>query len=94
MTLTLDLPPELEQRLAEEAARQGVPAETYTLELLAKHLAPDNRRTELVSLLDSWLDQGDAAEQRETGEYLVRVLDEDRLSDRRLFPPELEGVTW
>ena len=26
--------------------------------------------------------------------YLVRVLDEDRLSDRPLFPPELKGVTW
>jgi hypothetical protein len=24
----------------------------------------------------------------------VRVLDEDRLSDRKLFPPELKGQTW
>ena len=29
-----------------------------------------------------------------TGEYLIRALDEDRLSDRPLFPPELKGVTW
>ena len=33
-------------------------------------------------------------EQKETGDYLVRTLDEDRLSDRQLFPPELKGVTW
>ena len=30
----------------------------------------------------------------ETGEYLIRVLDEDRLSDRKLFPAELKGITW
>ena len=35
-----------------------------------------------------------AAEQQETGEYLIRILDEDRLSNRKLFPPELKGVTW
>lgn len=42
----------------------------------------------LIALLDSWADgdEEDAAEQRETWEYLERVLDEDRLSDRPLFP--------
>ena len=45
-------------------------------------------------MLQSWLDAEDVEEQRETGDYLVRALDEDRLSDRRLFPPELKGVTW
>jgi len=35
-------------------------------------------------------DKGDdAAEQQETGEYLIRVLDEDRLSNRQLLPLEL-----
>jgi hypothetical protein len=36
----------------------------------------------------------DAEEQRETMEYLIRVLDEDRPSYRKLFPEELKGVTW
>jgi len=49
---------------------------------------------ELVELIQSWIDADDAEEQKETGEYLVRVLDEDRLSDRKLYAPELEGVTW
>lgn len=31
-------------------------------------------------------DIGDEEEQRETWEYLKRALDEDRLSDRKLFP--------
>ena len=49
---------------------------------------------ELVSLLQSWMDEEDAGEQRYTGEYLVRALDGDRLSDRRFFPQEHKGLTW
>jgi hypothetical protein len=60
---------------------------------LVDHI-PADKRLELVDLLQSWIEEGDAQEQKETGEYLIRVLDEDRLSDRRLFPPELKGVTW
>ena len=65
-----------------------------TLRLLDEHLPTANRRAEAVSLLQSWMNHGDAAAQRETGAYLVRALDDDRLSDRKLFPPELKGVTW
>ena len=42
----------------------------------------------------SWMDAESAEEQRETIEYLVRALDEDRLSDRKLFPEELKGESW
>ena len=94
MTLTLYLTPELEQRLTQEAKRQGLSIDVYTLQLLDKHLPAKDRREELITLLQSWIDEDDAGEQQETGEYLVRVLDEDRLSDRKLFPPELKGVTW
>ena len=45
-------------------------------------------------MLQTWIDEDDAGEQQETGEYLIRVLDEDRLSERKLFPPELKGVSW
>jgi hypothetical protein len=64
------------------------------MELLDKHLPPENWRTELVTLLQTWIDEGDAEEQRETGEYLIRALDEDCLSGRLLFPPDLKEVTW
>ena len=94
MTLTLKLAPDLEQRLAEAAQRSGMPPDAYTLGLLRQHLPPLDRRAEAVALLQSWIDNGDAAEQSETGEYLVRALDEDRPSDRKLFPPELRNVTW
>ncbi len=38
-----------------------------------------------IQLLDSW-ENGDTKEQKETWKYLVKVLDEDRSSDRKLFP--------
>jgi len=52
----------------------------------------DERRRErneaAIALLDSWINVTDeeAAEQRETWEILSTALDEDRLSDRKLFP--------
>jgi hypothetical protein len=40
-----------------------------------------------IDLLRSWReDEGDEQEQRETWEFLKTALDEDRLSDRPLFP--------
>jgi len=47
-----------------------------------------------VALLQSWIDEGDPEEQQATGSYLIQALDADRLSDRQLFPPKTEGVTW
>ena len=94
MTLRIELSIELEVRLATEARQLGVPVEELTLELLDRHLPRKDRRTELASLLRSWIDDADPEEQRETGKFLLRALDEDRLSDRKLFPHELKGVTW
>ncbi len=95
MTLTLGLSPELEERLKKETERSGMNAEEYTLQLLDEHLPPGNHETDLVDLLQSWIEDDDGEEeQRETGEYLIRVLDEDRTSERKLFPQELEGVSW
>lgn len=53
---------------------------------------PEQRRA--AALLQSWIDEGDEIEQRETGNLLLAGLDENRLSDRKYFPPELEGKTW
>jgi hypothetical protein len=40
-----------------------------------------------IDLLDSWLgDEEDAAEHEQTWAFLKTALDEDRLSDRPLFP--------
>ena len=94
MPLTLHLPSELEYRLAREAERRGLSADEYTIQLLEQSLPPRDRQTALAALLQTWIDEGDLAEQQETGEYLIRTLDEDRLSSRQLFPPELKVKTW
>jgi hypothetical protein len=94
MTLTLELPSELEQYLLTEAKAQGISIEAMTLRLLASSIPARQKQAEAVKLLQSWLDDEDEQEQQETGQYLIQALDEDRLSDRKLFPPELKGVTW
>jgi hypothetical protein len=94
MKLTLNLPQDLEERLQHEAERQGLPAATLTLHLLDQHLPSKDPQGKLAALLQSWIAEDDGQEQRETGEYLIRTLDEDRLSERRLFPPELKGTIW
>ena len=94
MTLTLHLPPDLEQRLTQAAKRQGLALDAYTIQLLDQSLPPTDRHTELVSLLQSGIDEGEPEEQQETGDYLIRALDADRLADRPLFPPDLKDVTW
>lgn len=94
MTLTIDLPPELEQYLLLEAKQQELSIETVALRFLANSLLLKQRQVEAVNLLQSWIDDEDVEEQQVTGQYLIEALDEDRLSDRQLFPVELKGVTW
>lgn len=94
MTLTLDLPPELEQYLLQEAEQQGLSVEAMTLQLLTKSLQLKQKQAEAVGMLQSWIEDEDVEDQQETGEYLVQVLDEDRLSNRKLFPLEMKGIAW
>ena len=94
VNVTLDLTPELGRRLKQAAGQHGVSADAYAVQLLDRHLPCGSDAAELVSLLQSWMDEEDAGEQRDTGEYLVRALDGDRLSDRRFFPQKHKGFTW
>ncbi|HZK80878.1 MAG TPA: hypothetical protein VFC46_07420 [Humisphaera sp.] len=94
MTFTLNIPPDLKERLAEEARRLGMSASDYAVQALDRHVPAKNRRAQVVALLQSWIDDPNAEEQKATGDFLIRSLDEDRPSERKLFPPELEGVTW
>lgn len=94
MTLTLNLSPELEQYLLQEANQHGLSVEALALQLLTNSILLKQRQTEAVNLLQSWLDSEDEEEQQKTGQYLVQVLDDDRLSERKLFPAELKGITW
>lgn len=66
----------------------------FAFESLVKAVETDRQRIQreknrrAVALLESWLnvDEETEAEHRETLEYLARALDEDRTSNRKLFP--------
>ncbi|MCY3871295.1 MAG: hypothetical protein OXG87_17235 [Gemmatimonadetes bacterium] len=71
------------------------PQQVYWKPIIVPEISTlDDRANELVQLVQSWVDEGDADEQRETLEYLIQALDEDRPSNRKLFPKELKGKSW
>lgn len=98
MALHLSLPPELQERLCQEAERRGQPIEAVAMHLLNEHLPPplDARREAAIALLHRWMEE-DAAlspEQQTVNEELFRNLDADRTSNRPLFPPAFKGISW
>jgi hypothetical protein len=94
MTLTLNLSPELEQYLQQEANQQGVSLEEVVLQFLKNSIRLEQKQGEAVNLIQSWLENDEEIEQKETGQYLIQALDEDRVSERKLFPLEMKGITW
>ena len=63
-------------------------------EMAGEGKSPADQADGLAALFRSWKTEDEAAEQRETLEYLIRAMDEDRSPDRKLFPQELKGKTW
>ena len=61
---------------------------------MGKLLKGIDREGGLDQLFQSWTDEGDADEQRETLEHLIKALDENRPPDRKLFPKEQKGKSW
>lgn len=85
MTISKDLLPDEESRLRQAAILRGMSAEELALQAVRSVLPPLTKEERLARLA-AVKDIGDEEEQRETWEYLKRALDEDRLSDRKLFP--------
>ena len=75
MTLTLNLSPELEQYLLQEASQHGLSVETLALKLLTNTILLKQKQTEAVNLLQSWINDADDDEQQETGQYLIHALE-------------------
>jgi len=84
MTLTLNLTKQEEEQLKAVAAEKGLRTDECVLQAV-KALLPTTAALDKVTALRSLLDD-DEEEQRETGEYLLKALDEDRLSSRPLYP--------
>ena len=94
MTLTIDLPTDLERRVRGQAEQLGLAPDEYALKVLDQHTPSAEKRDRAIALLQSWIDADDPNEQKDTGDFLIEALDADRLSDRPLFPPEMKGVSW
>ncbi len=89
MSLQLTLPPQLEERLKQEAARRGLSADACAIQTLDQHLPPvlDERRAAAIAMLDRWAEEDEALSPEEAAENanVLRMLDEDRPSYRKLF---------
>jgi hypothetical protein len=89
MTLQITLPSQLEERLRQEAKRRGQEEETVALRVLDEHLPPafEARRAAAISLLRDWAkeDESLSAEELAGNLELLKAVDEDRPSYRKLF---------
>jgi hypothetical protein len=94
MTLTLDLPPDLESSLFKAANQQSLTVEEFAIQILTFGFTQRENQKKAVSLLESWLNDIDIEEQKTTGAYLIEALDQDRLSDRLLFFDAMKGISW
>ena len=65
MTLTLNLPSEVEEYLLQEAHQKGLSIESVTLQLLTSLIVLRQKQTKAVNLLQSWIDDEDIEEQKE-----------------------------
>ncbi len=94
MTLPLTLPPELENRLHREAERQGLPPGAVILKLLDDHLPPADRPATLLALFAQWQAEDELVADGDPDYDFFQALDAARTSHRKLFPPELKGISW
>ena len=96
MTLQLNLSAELQERLRQEAERRGQPVESVALRLLEEHLPPplDARRAAAIAMLHQWMEEDAAltAEELAANAEVLRCLDEDRPSYRKLFADILKDA--
>ena len=94
MTLTLSLPPAVEEGLMREAVRESLPLADYALRVLEQHVQPQARNDRAIAALQTWRDEAAQRDRDEPENDILQALDESRLSNRPLYPPELKGVTW
>lgn len=85
MSLTLELNQAVDTALRDEAERRGVSPEELAQTVLGENL-PLRPKGSLSALIQSWIDDGDEEEQRETWEALKEGIDANRVGQRKFFP--------
>lgn len=93
--MSLTLTPELEERVKREAIRHGMSLDEYAIQALDESLSKieQERREKAIALLQSWIEEDESSDDGYDEEFL-KMIDEDRLSERKLFPPEMKGISW
>ena len=87
MSLVIELPPEVEERVRRESERKGVDAADLVVEIVETALPDQRTRNRRASeLLRQWSEEGDEEEQRETLEALKEGLNSSHSSNRTIFP--------
>lgn len=87
MTLQIELPTDLESRLHAECQRQGLSPADVALRILRQGLPPNERAAKAVAMLEQWAKEDEALtkEEYDANAEVLRQIDLDRLSDRKLF---------
>jgi hypothetical protein len=94
MSLMIELDPEVEERLQQEATRHGMPVADYARHLIEEGLPVplDKKQKATLALLQSWVDQDatdDLEEIREAEaelEAFKRAMNANRAGESPLYP--------
>jgi predicted transcriptional regulator len=94
MTLTIELAPEVEERLQQEATRHGVPATDYARRLIEEGLQTPltEKQKATLALLQSWVDQDATDDPEEIRaaeaelEAFKQAMNENRAGESPLYP--------
>jgi hypothetical protein len=87
MILQLIITPDLESRLRLEASRRGQREDETAIQLLDERLSAVDKANSAADWLLQLADEADRMSDEEAAENeaVLRAIDEDRLSDRKLF---------
>lgn len=89
-SLTIELPPDIYRSLSTEAQRQGKPAQLLATATTPSDHAPDPAApATAIALLQSWTTATKGEEDAEDAgnwEDILRAIDANRSSSRKLFP--------
>jgi siroheme synthase (precorrin-2 oxidase/ferrochelatase) len=92
MRLTIDIPPDMERRLNQSAAVQGVDAAEYVRRLIDAHLPPPDGDDATLALLAQWDaedetdDPQELERRRRDWEEFKQSINANHPSNRRIYP--------
>lgn len=84
MTLTLELPQELEQKLSTEASRLGLPLEQYALRLLGSDSALKRQPRNGAELVEHWRRTGVIGSRLDIQDSQAHAREVRRQAERRM----------